>query len=72
MSYGPLNTATMRSAQIARSVGQLAAIAERAATGEEPATAEAILAGARFLAHEAEVLDPTPRATRVERRAPCC
>jgi hypothetical protein len=64
MSYGPLNTATMGSRQIALSVEQLAAIAERAATGEEPATAEALLADARFLAHEAEVLDTQRRVLR--------
>ncbi len=57
MSYGPLQSVSIRSGQLALSLDQLVEIKEQVASEGEPPVAESLLADARFLAQEAEVVD---------------
>jgi hypothetical protein len=57
MSFGPMMKATVRSGGLAMSLDQLHTIAAKVAGQGEPPTAETLLADARFLSQEAEVVD---------------
>lgn len=57
MSWGPLQSLTIRSGQLALTKDRLRQVRELVATGDEPSAAEVLLADARFLVQEAEVVD---------------
>jgi hypothetical protein len=57
MSFGPKQSATIRSGQLAVSVAALDEIHGKVASSHEPEVAESLLADARFLVQEAETLD---------------
>jgi hypothetical protein len=57
MSFGPMQSVTIRSGLLALSLDQLNEIREEIAAQEEPQVAAMLLADARFLAQEAEVVD---------------
>jgi len=58
MSFGPEQSVTIRSAQVALTSDVLDAIVTRLQAGEGPDVARSLLADARFLSQEAETRDP--------------
>jgi hypothetical protein len=57
MAFGPTQSVTFRSGELALTTAQLNEIRDQVASQGEPSVAESLLADARFLAQEAEVVD---------------